>query len=333
MLSVVTITLNPSVDNTIAVDRLVPEEKLRGQVLEIEPGGGGVQVARALRRLGASVEAVVTIGGSTGQSLLSLLEAEGLNVRPVWVESTTRPSITLKVLDQGTNYRIVGSAEPLAEHEYLPVLSRLREIEQLPPYVVLSGSFPPGVPPTFVHDIAQVTVERGSQLLVDSSGDALRAAVHETIAVLKPSQEELAAIVGDDPDDPDCDVSAAAHRVVGDGVGAVVVSLGKGGCYVLSATGEEAYLDAPQVTVASTVAAGDSMVAGLVAGLSRGLRIVESARLGVACGTATCLHPGSGIFTQEDVAQVLPRVRVHRVDRASGGPAGTGTSPVTSPPT
>jgi 6-phosphofructokinase 2 len=113
-----------------------------------------------------------------------------VNVRPVWVESTTRPSLTLQVREDSTNYRIVGSSEPVSEYEYLPVLGRLQEIQVLPPHVVLSGSFPPGVPATFLHDIAQVTHDRGSRLVVDTSGDALRAAVDEQVAVLEPSREE-----------------------------------------------------------------------------------------------------------------------------------------------
>lgn len=313
--TVVTITLNPSVDYTMRVGHLEPEEKLRTTVEETEPGGGGIQVARGLRRLGTEVEAIVTVGGATGRSLFALLEKEGLNIRPVWVKADTRPAFTLFVEDEGHNYRLIAQAQPLAEYEYEPTLARLREIERLPPYVVLSGSFPPGVPPGFLRDIASVTAERGSNLLVDTSGDALRAAVDAHVAVLKPSKEELASLVGVDPADPDFDVRAAAREVVGEGVGAVVVSLGPEGAYVMERDGAEALLGAPPVEVLSTVGAGDSMVAGLVAGLSRGLQIVGAARLAVACGSGTCRHPGSQLFTTDDLNELLPQVTVERLDQ------------------
>ncbi len=312
--TVVTITLNPSVDYKMRVARLEPEEKLRTTVEETEPGGGGIQVARGLRRLGTAVEAVVTVGGPTGKTLFALLEKEGLNVRPVWVEPDTRPAFTLFVEDESQNYRLIARAQELDPEEYEPTLARLREIDTLPPYVVLSGSFPPGVPPEFLHRIAEVTADRGANLLVDTSGDALRAAVDAHVSVLKPSKEELAGLVGADPADPAFDVRAAAREVIGRGVGAVVVSLGPDGAYVLSTDGSEAVLGAPPIEVLSTVGAGDSMVAGLVAGLSRGLQVVGAARLGVACGSGTCLHPGSQLFTTDDINRLLPRVTVGRLD-------------------
>ena len=311
-LSVVTITLSPSVDYSMEVDELIPDEKLRTELTKTEPGGGGIQVARALKTFGTSVEAIMTVGGSTGRALMALLEKEGLNIRPVLVQSDTRPVITLQVRDSGQNYRLVSRQQPLDEYEYAPVLTRLQEISKLPPYVVLSGSFPPGVPPEFVHDVAEVVAARGSRLLVDTSAAALKEAVNAKIAVLKPSEVELAALVGMDPEDPAYDVPAAARDIVSRGVGAVLVSLGPDGAYVVGEGGEEAMIRAPKIEAESTVGAGDSTVAGLVAGLSRGVPLIGAARLGVACGTGTCRHPGSELFTLEDINELMPQVIVER---------------------
>jgi 6-phosphofructokinase 2 len=312
--TVVTITFSPSVDYSMEVDRLKPDEKLRTVLVETEPGGGGIQVARGLRRLGTAVEAIVLLGGSTGQALINMLEEERMNVRPVWVQPQTRACLTVTVTSTGENYRFVARAEPLSEFDYLPTLARLREIEHLPPYVVLSGSFPPGVPPELIHDLVQIAAERNSKLLVDTSGPALRAAVDAHVAVLKPSNEELAGLVGADPEDPAFDVVAAARDVVQRGVGAVVISLGGDGAFVHSAEGDCAFLTAPPVEVISTVGAGDSMVAGLVAGLSRGMPLLSAARFGVACGSGTCRHPGSQLFDQHDINELLPNVTIRQVD-------------------
>jgi 6-phosphofructokinase 2 len=311
-ISVVTITLSPSVDYSMDVQELIPEEKLRTNLTETEPGGGGIQVARALRKFGTAVEAIMSVGGSTGRALLALLEKEGLNVRPVWVQSDTRPSITLKVRSTGKMYRLISAQKPLQEYEYAPVLTRLTEIDRLPPYVVLSGSFPPGVPPEFVHEVAEVTKRRNSRLLVDTSGAPLQEAVKAGVAVIKPSKTELAALVGVDPMDENFDYRAAARDIVAQGVGAVVVSLAEEGAYVVGEGGQEAMIVPPPVEVASTVGAGDSTVAGLVAGLARGVPLIGAARLGVACGSGTCRHPGSQLFTIEDLNELLPNVRVER---------------------
>lgn len=316
VLTVVTITMSPSVDYSLTLDRMLPEEKLRAHVEATEPGGGGVQVARALRRLDEAVEAVVTLGGLTGATLENLLRAEDVPVHPIRVEANTRPSLTMFVQDQGVNFRIVGQAGALTQSEWTQVLDRLDEFESLPPYIVLSGSFPPGVPMSLVADIAELCRSRRSRLIFDGSGEALRVAVDSKVDLIKPSKEELADLVGEDGYDPDFDYRGAARRIVDAGVPRLIVSLGGAGTYVLSAAGDEARLRPPKVPVASTVAAGDSTVAGMVAGLTRGLPLIDSVRLGTACGTGTCLHRGSQLFTREDVTRILPQIKVDRLSEA-----------------
>ena len=316
MLTVVTITMNPSVDYSLTIERMVPEEKLRAHVEAIEPGGGGVQVARAMRVLDGNVEAIVTLGGNTGETLHRLLQKEDVPVHPIKVAADTRPSLTMFVKDQGVNFRIVGEAGSLAEEEWRLVLDRLNEFDSVPPYVVLSGSFPPGVPPSLVGEIADLCHEHRSRLVFDGSGEALRIAVAHKVDLIKPSKEELADLVGEDGYDPDFDYRGAARQIVDSGVPRLVVSLGGSGTYVLSAAGDEARLKPPKVQVASTVAAGDSTVAGLVAGLTRGLPLIDAVRLGTACGTGTCLHRGSQLFTTEDVTRILPQIEVERIREA-----------------
>jgi 6-phosphofructokinase 2 len=313
VLTVVTITMSPSVDYTLTVERMIPEEKLRAHVAATEPGGGGVQVARALRRLEEKVEAIVTLGGMTGSALESLLVKEDVPVHPIRVKANTRPSLTIFAEDQGVNYRIVGAAEAQSDDEWQQVVDRLDEFASLPPYIVMSGSFPPGVPVSLVADVAQMCRERGSRMVFDGSGDALRVAVESKVDLIKPSKEELAALVDQDGYDPDFDYRAAARTIVDAGVPRLVVSLGGAGTYVLASFGDEARLRPPKVAVASTVAAGDSTVAGIVAGLSRGMPLIDAVRLGTACGTGTCLHQGSGLFTYSDVTRILPQVEVERI--------------------
>jgi 6-phosphofructokinase 2 len=240
---------------------------------------------------------------------------EGVNVHPIQVIPNTRPSITLHVRDQNVNYRIVGASEPLGERDLAPVVGRLREIDPLPPYVILSGSFPPGVPVDLIAKTQAFCAERGVEFIVDTSGAPLLAAVEAGVMLVKPSKEELAAAVGAEPDDPTFDVPVAARSLVDRGVHNVVVSLGPDGCFVTTREGDEAYLTPPPATVVSTVGAGDSLLAGTVSGLSRGLPMIDAVRLGVAAGTATCTYPGSQLFTAGDIARLAPLVKVKRSRR------------------
>ncbi len=306
-------TLSPSVDYGVHLEHLEPEEKLRADVTQVEPGGGGVQVARALRRLGGEVEAIVALGGVTGATLRQLLLGEGLRLHAVDVSRDTRPSLTVFVADEDTNYRIVGRAGRMSESEWRAFPERLDALDVLPPFVVLSGSFPPGVPPELVEHVLEIARRRDAALLVDTSGDALKVAAEAGVHVLKPSKEELAFLVGRESLDAMDDVVEAARSIVAGGVETLVVSLGPEGVVVVTAD-ECVQLLPPQVDVQSTVAAGDSTVAGLVAGLSRGLPTVKSAKLGVACGTGTCLYRGSELFTNVDVARIMPQIQTIDLD-------------------
>ena len=199
-----------------------------------------------MRRLDEAVEAIVTLGGDTGATLKNLLNAEGVPVHEIRVHANTRPSPTLFVEDQQVNFRIVGEAGVQTEDEWRQVLDRLNEFESLPPYIVLSGSFPPGVPNSLVGEIADLCRHRRSRLVFDEYGEALRVAVESKVDLIKPSKEELADLVDEDGYDPDFDYRAAAQRIVDSGVPRLVVSLGGAGTYVLSEAGDEARMRPPE---------------------------------------------------------------------------------------
>ncbi len=191
MTAVVTLTLNPTIDISMEVDEVVPEHKLRADLMEIDPGGGGINVARVLHRLGVAATAVAPTGGMSGEILKTELAEESVTLRPVPVEAPTRRAATLFARRTGEHYRIVTEGLALTEAEWRTCLDEVAGSGDSPEFVVLSGSFPPGVPPTFVAELATVAADLGARLVVDTSGPALQAAVAAGTALANPDLREL----------------------------------------------------------------------------------------------------------------------------------------------
>jgi 6-phosphofructokinase 2 len=310
---IVTVTLNPTVDTSAEVDEMQPDEKLRAQNVVMEPGGGGVNVARVLRRFQMPAAAVVAVGGLAGGLIEEQLEAEDVPVVAVRIKDVTRRAVM--VFDRATNqqYRIVSTGPTLAEEEWRACLHAVDAVADrgpAPSFIVLSGSMPPGVPEGFVRELAALATRHGARLVVDTSGPALATAVEAGAFLIKPSRKELAGLVHAGRDD--LDVVAAATELSRSGV-AVVASLGPGGA-VLAAGGEPVTIAAPPVEVLSTVGAGDSMLAGILAALDTGSSLAEAVRFGVATGTATCITAGSELCRLDDVRRLAAELGVdHRV--------------------
>ena len=303
MPSVVTVTLNPALDLTVEVDELVAYRKLRGRLVALDPGGGGVNVARVLRRFDMPVVAVAALGGTSGQALLAELEREGVSVRAVAADVATRRSMTLWVSATREHFRILVEGDPLAERAWRACLDAVGELDR-PEFVVLSGAMPPSVPADAVTAFAEGAGALGSRFVCDTSGPALAAAVAAGAELVKPSVRELHNLVGAGESLSDFDYQEGARRAVALGARAVVVSLGADGAFLAAADGTEAEFPSPPVEVLSSVGAGDSMVAGILLGLLRGRSLPAAVRLGVAAGTATCMQHGTEVCAPDDVERL-----------------------------
>ena len=174
MVPILTITSNPAVDLATSVDHVVAGPKLRCSAPRVDPGGGGINVARAIHKLGGSAIALVAAGGAMGDRLLSLLAAEGVASLPVPVSAETRQS--LAVTDEGTGeqFRFSVPGGPLTEAEGAALLRRITEAAPAGGFTVYSGSVAPGLPVDFVAKINAAIVPKGTRLVVDVSAAALR---------------------------------------------------------------------------------------------------------------------------------------------------------------
>lgn len=305
-MSIVTVTMNPAIDISTHAARVVPTQKLRCTKVSRDAGGGGINVARVIKRLGGDVRAFYPIGGPIGELLVRLVSAEGIENETVIVADHTRQSFTVDEDDTGEQYRFVLTGPELSESEWRQCLSVVAKL-QVPEFLVLSGSLPAGVPEEFFATMARDAKARGAKVIVDTSGSALAVALEEGVFLVKPNLRELQDYVGS-PIEGREGWLAASRRLVDEG-GAEVVALTLGHRGGLLATRRQAVF-APVLPVkpVSAVGAGDSFVAAMVWSLAEGHGIEDAFRYGMAAGSAALLSPGTELCSAEDVRRLYAQV-------------------------
>ncbi len=303
MSQIITITLNPSLDKSIVVPQLVPEKKLRCTSAEVDPGGGGVNVSRALNKLGVKSSAVFLSGGYTGKKLEELLLDEGVQIMALPIKEATRENFVVFDEEKKLQYRFGMEGAAVTEAEWKAVLDYVSEQTDIS-YIVASGSLPPGVPVNFFGQLASIAKTIKAKLIVDTSGEALQYAAKEGLYMLKPNLNELSSLTGKDNLVDEEIVSAARTVIANGGCEIMVVSLGGEGAILVTAK-EQYKVKPPKVTVMSTVGAGDSMVGGILYALSKGWHYNEVLKYGVAAGTAATLHSGTELCTKEDTDRIF----------------------------
>ncbi|WP_286198912.1 1-phosphofructokinase family hexose kinase [Mycolicibacterium sp. ELW1] len=303
---IVTVTMNPALDITVDAERVGPTDKVRCCADQYDAGGGGINVARFARVLGAPVSAVLTAGGPIGARLVEILDAATVPNTFVALRGDTRESFTVNERSTGRQYRFVLPGPTLTADEQLRCLEVIEASAVGAAFVVASGSLPPGVPADFYQRIADICRRRQVRLVLDTSGGGLEH-ITSGVFLLKPSVRELRECVGR-PLVTEGEQIAAARDLIDRGVAEViVVSLGADGALLV--TGDRCSRFAPvAVHTVSGVGAGDAMVAGIVVGLSREWGMESAVRYGIAAATAKLQTPGTSTFDRADVDRYLDQV-------------------------
>lgn len=303
---ITTVTLNPALDEAVALDELVPGAINRCDLDALDPGGKGINASRVARRLGRATLAMGFAGGPTGEMLRADLDAEGVPHDFVTVAEPTRLNVMIYERGSGRRSRLYLPGP----HVDAAALAALRERLLAVPRatVVVGGSLPPGLAAETYRELVAALVARGARTIVDAAGAALRAALAAGPALVKPNVEEASELLGRALDGDD-DVLAAALELRARGARYAVVSQGGDGAIGAGPDGCWKALP-PPVLARSTVGSGDSMVAGLAIALDEGRGLDDGLRLGTACGAATAMTAGTHLCRAEDVERLLPRVRI-----------------------
>jgi 6-phosphofructokinase 2 len=301
METVTTLTMNPTLDVSAMVERLTPDQKLRGSSRRYYPGGGGVNVARAIVRYGGTARAVFPAGGATGEKLVALLQAEGVADYPIPIAADTRENFVVHVDSSGELYHFVMPGPLLNAAEIQHCLTMLEQLRPTPRYLVASGSLPPGVDEEFYARIARFAHQHNTRLILDTSGPPLQAALREGVYLIKPNQREFADLAGHalaaDPNQRLEQVKALAARGHAE---VLIVTLGSEGA-LLATADQQIWARPPRLEGVSPVGAGDSFVGLLTLKLAHERPLKEALCYGVAAAAAAVLTRGAELFRAEDV--------------------------------
>ncbi|WP_158861758.1 1-phosphofructokinase family hexose kinase [Leifsonia sp. AG29] len=297
---IVTLTINPALDVSASTDRVISGHKLRCSASRLDPGGGGVNVSRVVRRLGGRTLAVYTAGGPVGEAYRRLVDAERVPSLVVPIRGGTRQSFTVDEASTGEQYRFVLGGPELDADEWEACLDFVGQAATAGGYVVASGSLPPGVPDDFYARVVRLARDVGAFCIVDATGAALAAALAERPFLVTPSRRELEGHVGSALDSERAEREAAGALIAQGAADHVALTLGDRGAVLVSAE-RVMRLPAPHVTAASTVGAGDSFVAGFVLRLAQGRSLDDAFRTAVAAGSAAVSMPGTELCHRTDV--------------------------------
>ncbi|WP_200626681.1 1-phosphofructokinase [Pseudomonas sp. LAM2023] len=307
MAKILTLTLNPALDITIGLGTLRPGQVNRSQTQHSHAAGKGLNVAQVLADLGHSV----TVGGFLGRDNLQPFEAliqwRGFADCFVRVPGETRSNIKLVEAD-GRVTDVNGQGPEVDEAARSALLRLLEQVAPGHDAVVVAGSLPRGISAEWFCQLLERLKALGLKVALDSSGEALRAGLQSIPWLVKPNTEELGEVLGLAVDNPQ-QQRAAAARLVASGIEHVVVSAGEQG--VSWFTRELAvHARPPKVQVASTVGAGDSLVAGMVHGLLQGEAPAQTLARATAIAAQAVTQVGFGICDREQLARLQAAVQL-----------------------
>ncbi len=312
-LPILTLTLNPTLDLSTEVPMLLPDMKLRCSEPLLDPGGGGLNVSRAIKALGGDSLALVALGGLTGERLGGLIRADGLAFLALLGPGETRTSLTVRDQASDQQFRFMLPGPTWGEADRASVFTLLRATARPGGIGVISGSQPPGVPPDFPAHLAQAMA--GSRVVLDTSGPALLASVNHPIPgleVLRMDGIEAETLVGR-PLATRTDTANFAQELVRRGVAQRVIMARGADGNVLAEAQRRLFVNAPLVRVKSPVGAGDSFMAGLVLAMARQQTTAEALRLAAAASAAAVMTDATHLCRPADVLALLPQVEVSEI--------------------
>ncbi|MGX4773234.1 1-phosphofructokinase family hexose kinase [Bradyrhizobium guangdongense] len=305
---IVTLTINPAVDISTSVRKMMPFTKMRCAEAQRDPGGGGINVARVLTRLDIDAIAIYPAGGATGQTLARLVERESVRSIVIPTANDTREDIT--VFDETTReqFRLVFPGASLSEFEWQQCLDAVTRISSEAAFVIASGSLPPGIPIDFYGRVVRAS-KGAARVIVDTTGISLKAALDAGVYLIKPNLHEFQDLAGISTEDEPALLEAGRSLFARHRIEMIALSMGSQGALLLT---RDVALRANGLPIqpVSVSGAGDSFLGAMVSSLEHDDDLEAALRYGVAGGSAALLSPGTGLCVREDIHRLASSVEV-----------------------
>lgn len=307
MSAIVTFTMNPAVDLFGVTDEIFDDSKTRCRQTALEPGGGGINVARNVRRMGSESVAIFPAGGLNGELLKSLLEKDNTQYKAIPISADTRMNFAITERKRSLMQHFVFPGPDLSNEEWDACQQEV--LERPCSYLVLSGSLPDNAPRNFYVDITQKANERGCKVLLDTSGPALQESLYQGAYLAKLNRKEFASLGFDENDDLKTLTRQMREMVDKGAVEVLIVTLSRGGAVVVAADGSQHQFSAPKVHIVSHVGAGDSFMSALVHQLHQGANLKTACKYGVAAACVTVQTEGNQLTNLDWLERTLDDIK------------------------
>ena len=308
---ITTVSLNPSIDRTIEVEKFTVGGLNRVIKQTDVAAGKGTNVAVVTAALGMDSECIGFMYREGGALFEERLGNSGSACDFVWCEGAVR--VNMKVFDRsrGEITEINQSGAAIDASKLAEMTELVKKHAMQADYLILTGSLPPGCPADYYYTLAEAAAKENCRVILDADGDRLQHGLKAKPFLIKPNKYELEMLTGRELTQIS-DILSAAEEIIAGGVAIVAVSMGGDGALVCD--GKNAYLaHGVKIDVKSTVAAGDSMIAGFAAGFARGYDVPEAFRMGVAAATVRCMTPPEEIIGEAAVKDMMERIRMEKI--------------------
>ena len=308
---IITVSMNPAIDKTVEIGKLIPGGLNRIRKVEYDAGGKGINVSKTIRELGGESIATGFLGGNAGKTIENVLNEKNIRNDFVWVSGETRTNT--KVFEENGEVTELNEPGPvIGEEEMKALMDKLEEYANEEALFILAGSIPSGVDKHIYAEITRLVHAKGGKVLLDADGELFRNSLAASPDMIKPNRVELEEYAGIDYRASDEEVLGLARELLGKGMETVAVSMGKSGA-MLVRKGYEVKCPALSVKAHSTVGAGDAMVAALACSWDQHLDNEQTVRLCIATSAGAVTTVGTKPPAKSLVDELMKQVIIERI--------------------
>lgn len=309
---ILTVTLNAAIDKRYVLEQLRPGEVNRVKEISYSAGGKGLNVARVAALAGEAVCATGFVGGHAGNYIIETLQKQ--NIRSDFVHIMGESRSCINIYDEASKIQteILEPGAGVTEEDKERMLQKFRQLISESSLVAISGSVPQGADASLYVKMIEIASQQGKRVILDTSGRLLEEAIKAVPYMIKPNMDEIRMLTGKSLK-TQAELLQAAKQLHQSGIELVVISCGSDGSLTVCREGVYRAI-APRVEVVNTVGCGDSLVAGFAVGLCRNMPIEDTIKLATAISAANAMRVETGYFRPEDMQELLPRVKVERLE-------------------